>query len=71
MTAPLETVSDLYHRLGLELTPAVRSRMHALITTQIGGDHTRHRYTLEQFGFDRATIERVFAPYRERFSELI
>ncbi len=71
MKAPLVTVSDLYRRLGLELTPGVKSRMHDFIVAQKSGDHTRHRYALEQFGFDRATIERSFAPYRERFSEFI
>ena len=71
MKAPLVTVSDLYRRLGLELTPGVISRMHDFIAAQKSGDHTRHRYTLEQFGFDRAKIERSFAPYRERFSEFI
>ena len=71
MKAPLETVADLYRRLGLELTPEVKSWMQDFITTPKIGDHTRHRYTLEQFGFDQATIERAFAPYREQFSEFI
>ena len=53
----------IYRFAGVELSPAARDRM---IAWDLGNpQHKRgvHRYTLEQFGLSRETIDREFAGY--------
>ena len=45
----------------------MKARMERWIEANPRHKHGAHRYTLEQFGLDRGEIERISAPYRERF----
>ena len=71
MNNPIATVKALYERLGLKMTPETERRMSAFLESQRLGKHSGHRYTLEQFGLHRGTVEQKLAPYRERFAEFL
>jgi hypothetical protein len=66
--APLETVERVYRFLGWPLTGGARTAMQAFLDANPKDKHGTHRYTLEQFGLDRAALTRRFAPYCERFA---
>jgi hypothetical protein len=65
--APLETVERVYDFLGWPLTDDARAAMTAFLTANPKNKHGAHRYTLEQFGLDRATLLRRFGRYCDRF----
>jgi hypothetical protein len=65
--APLETVERLYDFLGRPLTDGARAAMAAFLAANPKNKHGAHRYTLEQFGLERAAQTRRFARYCERF----
>lgn len=64
---PLAVVGAIHDRFGYPLSGASERRMHRWIADNPKGKHGTHRYSLEQFGLDRGTVERFAAPYRERF----
>jgi hypothetical protein len=64
---PIAEVRRIYRWLGRPLTPALEELMRTWIEANPQHKHGRHRYRLEDFGLDRATEERRFAGYRERF----
>jgi hypothetical protein len=66
-SAPLETVERVYGFLGWPLTDSARAAMRAFLAANPKDKHGAHRYTLEQFGLDRAAQTRRFARYCERF----
>ena len=49
---------------GMAVTPEVVSGMEEWVEANRREDRAPHRYTLEDFGLDRARIERDFADYR-------
>lgn len=65
---PLETVERVYDFLGWTLDEHGRAAMQRFLDANPKDKHGRHRYTLEQFGFDRAAELRRFSDYCERFS---
>jgi hypothetical protein len=65
--APLETVERVYGFLGWPLTDTARAAMTAFLDANPKDKHGAHRYTLEQFGLDRAALRRRFARYCDRF----
>lgn len=65
--APLETIERVYDFLGWPLTDAARASMTAFLAANPKDKHGAHRYTLEQFGLDRAALTRRFARYCDRF----
>ena len=67
-TSPLETVERVYAFLGWPLTDRARASMAAFLGANPKDKHGAHRYTLEQFGLDRAELARRFARYCERFA---
>jgi hypothetical protein len=66
-TAPLETVERVYDFLGWPLTNDARAAMQAFLAANPKNKHGAHRYTLEQFGLERAALTRRFARYCDRF----
>jgi hypothetical protein len=66
--SPLETVERVYAFLGWPLTEQARSAMAAFLAANPKDKHGTHRYTLEQFGLDRAGQTRRFAHYCDRFA---
>jgi hypothetical protein len=64
---PLAVVRRIHTHLDEPLSAASEQRMRRWMAGNPQGKHGAHRYSLEQFGLDRAAVERVSAPYRERF----
>jgi hypothetical protein len=67
---PVSMVTDLYRRLHLSLSPSARTQMKEFLSEQRRGPHTRHRYSLEQFGLNRARVVARFERYLDRFPRL-
>jgi hypothetical protein len=67
LTDPVGVVRRIHDRFGYPLTPGSSERMRRWLAANPQGKHGAHRYTLEQFGLDRTAVERLSAPYRERF----
>ncbi len=65
--APLATVERVYDFLGWPLTDDARAAMAGFLAANPKDKHGAHRYTLEQFGLERAAQTRRFAHYCERF----
>ncbi len=62
--APIATVRSIYEFFGLTLTAAAEQQMQRWLDSNPKGRHGKHRYSLEQFGLDRATVEARCEPYR-------
>ena len=65
--APFATVERVYDFLGWPLTDEARAAMAGFLAANPKDKHGAHRYTLEQFGLERAAQTRRFAHYCERF----
>jgi hypothetical protein len=65
---PLETVERVYDFLRWPLGEESRAAMQRFLDANPKDKHGAHRYTLEQFGFDRGAELRRFRAYCERFA---
>jgi hypothetical protein len=65
-TNPLAVIERIYRRIGLPMTDLARSQVDDYMRTHPREGRPKHEYTLEQFGFTQADLERRFAAYRER-----
>jgi len=65
---PIEQIAGIYDFIGRPFTGEVRD----YITKELGKNekhkHGIHRYHLDDFGLNKVSLERIFAPYRERFN---
>ena len=68
MTEPFDTVSAVYDRLGLELTPSVEARMRAFLADNPSDKHGVHAYTFSATGLDEAESRRRTERYERYFS---
>jgi hypothetical protein len=66
VSRPLEVVERIYRRIGLPMTPDARRRIDEYMQSHPREGRPKHEYTLEQFGFTQADLERRFQAYRER-----
>ena len=64
---PLKEIRRIYDFLGLPLAPATEASMQRWLAANPQNKRGVHRYRLEDFGLDRAKLERSFEPYRQRF----
>jgi len=64
---PLKEVRRIYDFLGLSLAPATETSMQRWLSANPQDRRGVHRYRLEDFGLDRALLERSFEPYCSRF----
>jgi len=64
---PVATVERIYRHFELDLSDEAEDRMRQFLARNPKDKHGRHRYTLEQFGLNRAAESERFAAYRERF----
>jgi hypothetical protein len=64
---PLKEIRRIYDFLGLPLAPATEASMQGWLAANPQNKRGVHRYRLEDFGLDRAQLERSFEPYRQRF----
>ena len=64
---PERTVEGIYDHFGLELTPAYRSRLRALITRKPDGGYGHNVYRFEDYGLDPAEARERSSEYMSRF----
>jgi hypothetical protein len=64
---PLAQIRRIYEFLGPPLAPATEAAMQRWLAANPQNKRGVHRYRLEDFGLDRAQLERSFEPYRRRF----
>jgi hypothetical protein len=64
---PLGTARSIYERFDLPWASETEAGMRAWLAANPQGKHGRHRYSLEQFGLDRAAVDRLFPDYPECF----
>lgn len=67
VSAPIETVRDLYDRFELPMTAAARDAMERHLEADHHGKGSKRQYTLAQFGIDEEMIERTFGDYIDQF----
>ncbi len=63
---PVQVAERIYRRIGLAVTPDTRAGIAAYMSTHPREGRPKHEYTLEEFGFTRAELERRFRAYREK-----
>ena len=66
---PIGCVEELYHSLKLELSLESKNKMTAFLNSQREGKHTRHKYSLEEFGLDKSDVCSRFEGYRGQFQD--
>ena len=67
---PIEVGKRVLAQAGVEATPQVVAGMSEWVEANRREDRAPHRYTLEDFGLDKASIEQDFAKYRADFLHL-
>lgn len=60
-------MSRLYAWLDMELTDAALAGMRTWVDTNVQHKHGAHKYALENFGLDPATVEQRFGFYRKKY----
>jgi hypothetical protein len=63
---PMQTVEAVYERFDLPLLPTARERMARWIANPAQHE-SKTRFTLDEFELTENDVDRVVAPYRERF----
>jgi hypothetical protein len=66
---PVSVVERIYRHIGLPMTDAARRQIGEYMSSHPREGRPKHEYSMEQFGFTRADIERRFAEYRKRHIE--
>ncbi|MEM9557337.1 MAG: sulfotransferase [Acidobacteriota bacterium] len=64
---PLATIERIYAFAGLSLETPARSAMEQALRVQVQHRYGIHRYHLDDFGLDAASLAQGFGAYRERF----
>ncbi len=65
---PVGTVERVYRHFGLEFSRAVSAGVRGYLADNPRDKHGSHRYSLEEFGLDRAEVDAAFAAYNVRFT---
>jgi len=64
---PMKEIRRIYDFIGFELAPGTLAAMERWRGGNPQNKHGVHRYALEDFGLDRAELERRFEPYCTRY----
>jgi len=64
---PIAEAERVYERVGMCFTGATRDAMLRWAELNRREARPRHRYTLDEYGFDADSLARDFSAYRERF----
>jgi hypothetical protein len=64
---PIEAGKRVLEAAGIAVTPEIEAGMNEWVEANKREDRAPHKYTLEEFGLDKAALEASFAFYRERF----
>jgi len=65
---PLGTVRSIYERFELSLAPSAEARMRDWVRADPTTKHGEHRYDIESWGINEASIRSTFAQYRDLHS---
>ena len=68
---PLGALAAVYRDLGQPLSSEAAARMRAWVTDNPRHRHGPHRYDLARFGLTDEAVLEAFAPYVERFGDLV
>lgn len=71
VATPAMVVEDVYARLGRPLNPPAQGRMRRWLGDNMQYAHGRHNYGLDEFGLHADEVVERFAPYLERFGDLV
>lgn len=66
---PIGTVHRIYDQLGEAVPPTYEDALRRHVEVAVQHRFGHHRYTPEEFGLDRGTVDERFTDYRERFAE--
>jgi len=64
---PIAVIERIYAHFAIPLSADTRQRMQTYLEANPRGQHGAHRYSLDDFGLDRATLRLQFRHYCERF----
>jgi hypothetical protein len=64
---PLRVLGKLYRHFGMALDTTTESRATRMLEKAPNGGYGANRYRFDTYGFDRAQLQRRFAPYIARF----
>ena len=67
LNRPIEIIEELYGHFGFEWNSDIRDRMHSYLQNRPREKHSKHSYTLEEFGLSREQHGPLFAEYCQRF----
>jgi hypothetical protein len=63
---PVSVVERIYRRIGLPMSDATRTGITDYMNSHPREGRPKHEYTLEEFGFTGAELERRFKTYRDK-----
>jgi hypothetical protein len=64
---PIAVIERSYAHFGIPFHEVARQRMQAYLEANPRGKYGAHRYSLDDFGLDRTTLQSQFSRYCERF----
>jgi hypothetical protein len=64
---PIEVVKEIYRRFDLEYNDVFEERMTRYLENNRQGKYGRHKYTLEEYGFDAESLYQEYRGYMDRF----
>ena len=64
---PIEEGKRVLEAAGVAVAPEIVAGMHEWVEANRREDRAPHKYSVEEFGLDKAALEASFAFYRERF----
>jgi hypothetical protein len=64
---PVEVIHEFYDKYRVPFTPEIEAAMRGYLAHNRGDRHGKFAYSVEVLPIDVATLDREFAPYRERF----
>ena len=67
MEDPISQMKKLYQWLGDEFTPEIEAAMRHWIDTHPQNQFGKHKYSLDEFGQSRASLEPIFGEYVQRY----
>lgn len=65
---PIATVKKIYQKFDLDYTPEFEERMITYLQNNKQGKYGRHKYSLEEYGFDAREIFEEFRTYVDHYN---
>jgi hypothetical protein len=65
---PIAMVKTIYQKFGLEYTKEFEERMKVYLENNKQGKYGRHKYSLEEYGFEKESIYQKYKDYMENYN---